>query len=741
MKRRLARILLGLAITLFFAGHAAHLYRVEFIERVDAIIYDARLRLTMPGAGDPRIVILDIDEKSLAEVGRWPWSRDVIARLVERLFTEYGVAALAFDVVWAEPDPSSGLATLEALAGGALKDDGRFRAALERLRPLLDYDGRFAASLAGRPVVLGYYLSSEPGAVRVNAIPPPVLGVGAFDARPVTLTRWTAYTGNLPGLMANAAAAGHINPMPDADGILRRVPILAELDGAYYEAFSLAIVRTLLALQDPARGPPPVEPGFPEGGYGTLEWVKVGHLRIPVDEVGAALVPYAGRKGAFRYVSLADVLAGRIAPEALRGRLAIVGTSAPGLMDLRATPVDPVYPGVEIHANLVAGMLSQSLKHQPAYALGAEVVFVLVGGIALALLVPALSALWATAAAAGAAAIATGVNVLAWTEGDLVLPLAGSLLMIACVYTMNMAYGYFVESRTRRRVAEVFGQYVPPEVVDRIVADPGRYSMEPREAELTILFCDVRGFTGIAEALAPEALREYINAYLTDMSAIIREQHRGTLDKYIGDAIMAFWGAPLADPDHARNGVLAALAMQRHCAVLNERFRARGWPPLRIGVGINSGHARVGDMGSRVRRAYTAMGDAVNVASRLEGRTKYYGAGILAGEATRHAARGVVFREVDRVRVKGREEALTIYEPLALESEIAAEALAEREAWHEALAAYRAREWERAQAQIARLLAANPGCDLYRVYAERLAALRRSPPGPDWDAVTSFDEK
>jgi adenylate cyclase len=743
VKRHLARILLGVAITLFFAGHAAHLYRVEFIERVDAIIYDARLRLTMPGAGDPRIVILDIDEKSLAEFGRWPWSRDRLAALLDTLFDRHGVALVAFDVVWAERDTSSGLAVLEALGRGELRDVPGYERSLRRLRAQLDYDGRFAAAMRGRPVVLGYYLLSEDGAGRTNVLPEPVLPQGTFAGRPIGFTVWNGYTGNLPEYLASAAGAGHINPIVDTDGVVRRVPMLAELDGAYYESLALAIVRTLLALEDPQRRAPPVEPVFAEAGagYAGLEWLKVGPVTIPVDENAAALVPYHGTRRSFPYVSIADVLAGRIEPGVLRGKVVLVGASAPGLLDLRATPVESVYPGVEIHANLVAGMLSGRMKMRPAYVLGAEVVLVVLAGGALALLVPALSAFAASATAAGGAALLAALNVLAWREADLALPLAAPLLMIALIYTMNMAYGYFVESRTRRQVTEVFGQYVPPEVVDRIVADPERYSMEPRTAELTILFSDVRGFTSISEALSPEALREYINEYLTDMSAIIRERHRGTLDKYIGDAIMAFWGAPLADPAHARNAVLAALAMQRQCAVLNERFRARGWPALRIGVGINSGLVRVGDMGSRVRRAYTAMGDAVNVASRLEGRTKYYGVGILVGEATRAAAGGILFREIDRVRVKGKDEALTIYEPLGLEAEASAPLLAERDVWHAALAAYRARAWDEAEAALRRLLAAHPECGLYRLYAGRVAALRREPPPEPWDAVTSFEEK
>ncbi|HLS85785.1 MAG TPA: adenylate/guanylate cyclase domain-containing protein, partial [Burkholderiales bacterium] len=268
-----------------------------------------------------------------------------------------------------------------------------------------------------------------------------------------------------------------------------------------------------------------------------------------------------------------------------------------------------------------------------------------------------------------------------------------------------------------------------------------KYNMEPKSAELTILFSDVRGFTSISEALKPEELREYINEYLTDMSNIIRGKYRGTLDKYIGDAIMAFWGAPVDDPQHARNGVLAAIEMQRACEALNRKFAERGWPTCKIGVGLNSGMVRVGDMGSQVRRAYTAMGDPVNVASRLEGRTKGYGVGILVGESTRNAVRDVIFREVDRIKVKGKEEAVTIYEPLGLESELGKTLQDELKLWNQTLRAYRAQQWDQAEVGLLNLQRMNPGCGLYQVYADRIAALRRSPPPEGWDGVTAFDEK
>jgi len=745
LKQHIIRIAIGLAITLFFIGHAARIYQVGFITQLDNIIYDARLRLTMPRGVDNRIVILDIDERSLGEIGRWPWGRNLMADLIQKLFDKYGVAVLGFDVVWAERDTSSGIDTLDALARTELKQTQAFHEIYQKLRPTLDNDGLFAKAIQGRPVVLGYYFNSEDRAVKANAIPRPVLPKGTFAGRNIHFLEWKGYTGNLPVYQKNAAASGHFNPLVDFDGVSRRVPMILEFEGEYYESLSLAVVRTLWALQHDGKFPE-VEPGYPPErflakGYSGLEWLKVGSIRIPVDETASALIPYRGNKFSYPYLSLADVIKGRVDPKQLAGKIALVGTTAPGLQDLRSTPVDSVYPGVEIHANLIAGILDREIKQKPPFMLGAEVVLLVIGGVALALLIPMLSALWATAAAFAGFVLIVLSNVGIWSQVHMVLPLASSVLMIAALYTMNMAYGYFVESRSKRQFTELFGQYVPPELVDKMAEDPEKYNMEPRSAELTILFSDVRGFTSISEALKPEELREYINEYLTDMSNIIRGKYRGTLDKYIGDAIMAFWGAPVEDGQHARNGVLAAIEMQKECEVLNAKFSARGWPTCKIGVGLNSGVVRVGDMGSQVRRAYTAMGDAVNVASRLEGRTKGYGVGILVGETTRNAVKDVLFREVDRIKVKGKDEAVTIYEPLGLESELGKGLQEELKLWNQTLRAYRTQQWDQAEVGLLNLQRINPGCGLYKVYADRVAAMRRDPPPADWDGVTAFDEK
>lgn len=744
MRQHIVRIALGLAITLFFVGHAARFYNVGLISQLDNIIYDARLRLTMPRGVDPRIVILDIDEKSLQEVGHWPWPRDIMARILDKLFDKYKVAVVGFDVVWAEADYSSGIRALDRLSEVQLKQDAEFQRAYREMRPELDNDGRFARAIKGRPVVLGYYFNSESNAKRIAALPEPVLPKGTFAGHDIDFPAWIGYGGNLPELQRNAAAAGHFNPLLDADGLVRRVPMIVEYDGAYYESLSLAMVRTLIALQEGGRLPK-VRPDFaPDSmlhrGYSDLEWLSVGPVTIPVDETASALVPYRGDRGSFPYVSLADVLHDRVKPEQLEGKITLVGATALGLLDLRSTPVGNAYPGVEVHANLIVGMIDHALKQKLPYMLAAEVVMLVLAGLVLSIFVPMVSALWATGAALIGAALIVALDVGIWVQAGMELPLAATLLMIVMLYMMNMAYGYFVESRSKRQFTELFGQYVPPELVDRMAEDPEKYTMDGREEVLTVLFSDVRGFTTISESLNAKDLSSYINDYLTAMSLVIRG-NRGTLDKYIGDAIMAFWGAPVADADHARHGVLTALQMQHRAVTLNQEFRAKGWPEFHIGIGVNSGLMRVGDMGSKLRKAYTVMGDPVNLGSRLEGITKQYGVGILVGEETRRTVKDMVFREVDRVRVKGKDEAVAIYEPVGADSEVDKSVHDELKLWNQCLRYYRAREWDEAGVALLNLQRMRAGCQLYAVYVERIENYRNNPPDPGWDGVTRFETK
>ncbi|MDP1673475.1 MAG: adenylate/guanylate cyclase domain-containing protein [Burkholderiales bacterium] len=744
MRKNLTRIVIGMVIVAMFLAHAVHVLRIPFLENLESIVYDTRLRLTMPNTVDPRVVILDIDEKSLQEKeqggeGRWPWPRDRLALLLDKLFDKYGIAVVGFDVVFAERDESSGIRVLERLGQRELKGVPQFQSALEQVRPQLEYDDIFASKMKGRTVVLGHvFLSDDPASASTKGmLPPPVLPAGAFGGRRVGVTSWNGYTANLERLQRAATSAGHINPLPDPDGITRRVPMLVEHAGAYYEPLSLAMVRAVT-------GQPPVVPvvsADASSDYSGLEWVKAGPFEVPVDIQAAALVPYRGGKGSYRYYSLVDVLNERVPVDELKGKIALVGTTAPGLLDLRATPVDPVFPGVEIHANLVGGILDGNIKQRPPYVVGAEFVLLLLSGAALALLLPLLTPFRSMLVTALVLLSVIGTNLVVFHSGNLVLPLASGILLILVLFTFNMAYGFLVEARGTRLITGLFGQYVPPELVEEMARNPEQFNMAPRAEELSVLFSDVRGFTTISESLSPEDLSVYINDYLTTMSLVIREGHRGTLDKYIGDAIMAFWGAPMPDPNHAQNAVLAALDMMKQAKVLNEKFHARNWPPFAIGIGVNSGIMRVGDMGSKIRKAYTVMGDAVNLGSRLEGITKQYGAGILIGQETKERISGVVLREIDMVQVKGKDEPITIYEPLGLEGEVEQNMLDEIKLWQQALRYYRAQDWDKAELQLLNLKKTAVKTYLYDVFIERIATYRAHPPEAEWKGVHKFETK
>ncbi|HEY9101050.1 adenylate/guanylate cyclase domain-containing protein [Chitinimonas sp.] len=732
------QLLLSLAVLVFFLSYAAYAWRPRLVEQIDLWLYDARVALTMQGGVDPRTVIVDVDEKSLAEVGQWPWPRKTVAQLVTRLTQDYKAAAVGFDIVFAERDVSSGLPVLKQLAATEFKDDPAFLARLDTLQQSLDYDGVLAKSLAGRPVVLGYYFSFEPNAPRAGVLPKAVLPAGMFKGRNVRPVQATGFGANLPVLMAQATSAGHFNPRPDPDGVTRRVALLVEHDGKYYESLSLAMVRAYLNF-------PKIEPQYVESplrAYAPLEWLKVGPLMLPVDEEVSALVPFRGRQRSFKYLSASDVLNGRVRAEDLAGRMVLVGTTAPGLNDLRVAPVDAVYPGVEIHANLIAGMLGDTLPGKPDYLIGAEfLLLICLGGVMTVALIR-LNPLPATLLAASLVLLVTLADFALWKYSRLALPLAASLLTIMLLYAISMAYGYFFESRNKKQMASLFGQYVPPELVERMSEEPEKYSMEGQSRELTVLFSDVRSFTTISESMEPKELTRFMNEFLTTLSNVIRTRYLGTIDKYMGDCVMAFWGAPIHDPDHAKNAVLAGLDMQRAMREIAPAMKEKGWPEVFIGVGVNTGRMTVGDMGSQIRKAYTVMGDSVNLAARLESLTKHYGVGMIVGEHTRQAVKdGVLFRELDRVKVKGRDDPVTIYEPIGETGAVEKPLRNSVELFHMALKHYRAQDWDLAELQLINLSKQAGPSRLYQVYLERIAQFRKVPPPPGWDGVHEFDSK
>jgi adenylate cyclase len=740
---RIAVTLVPLVLALL---HAVGVMKIGVLQRLDDIIYDARLRATMPRTLDDRIVIVDIDEKSLAEVGRWPWSRNRMAEMVNELFDRQKVAVVGFDIVFAEPDDSSGLKRLRQLAGNELRDNTAFGERLNQLQGSLDYDALFAKSLQGRPVVMGYYFTSDREGHTSGALPAPVMDRTTLQGRPIKFTSWNGYGSNIEQLAKAAPIAGFFNPVPDADGLVRSVPLVAEFKDSYYESLSLAMFRMLM-------GSPRVEPGFPQEKFVSRQYQGLDSIRlrlgdkslaIPVAEGVIALSPFRGpggpKGGSFKYFSAADLVTKKLPADSLKGKIVLVGTTAPGLQDLRATPAGEVYPGVEVHANLISGYLDNKISVRPDYALGYDVVILLMAGLTLAFGLPLLSATRAIILSLSVISVVVVLNFWLYADLGLVLPLAAALVMAITAFALNMSYGYFVESRSKRELAHLFGTYVPPELVDEMAKDPGTYSMTATSKELTVMFCDMRGFTNMSETMDPTQLQALLNTVFNRLTDIIRG-NRGTIDKYMGDCVMAFWGAPVDLPDHARLAVKTSLEMSNAVRKLNEEHRAKGIPEIGVGVGLNTGNMCVGDMGSEIRRAYTVIGDSVNLGSRLEGLSKVYGVDIVVSESTRKLAPDFAWQELDRVRVKGKKEAVAIYWPVAPADRLEKGTQDELKTWSAFLKAYRAQDWDQCDVLLINLQRMNAKKYLYELYSERVASMRLLPFDPEWDGATNFETK
>ncbi|MEZ5661638.1 MAG: adenylate/guanylate cyclase domain-containing protein [Burkholderiaceae bacterium] len=622
---RWLRALLGVVICAGFAIVQWRAMPADGLSTADRFLYDARLRVAPPLEQSP-VVIIDIDETSLAKVGRWPWSRRTMAELTRRLFDKGQPAVVGFDVVFAEPQ----------------LDDP-------------DADRMLAQAMSLGKVVLGYYFTSDRGGFTSGELPG-----AAFDSANlgtgVPRLVWNGYGANLPVFMQAAANAGFVNPMLDPDGMTRSLPLLAEYAGQIYESLSLRVLREALGNTVMAVGTESIEIAN-----------AARQLSLPLSEALTVLVPFTGPRDKsgrnFKYVSASHVLDGSADWSLFKDKIVLIGTSAPGLADLRPTPISESLPGVEVHASLIAGALEgRLLARVPEGNQIAAIAILLIGGL-FAVAAPragAFGVVLATCTSAGALFV---WNIVAFVHLGWVLPLAGSLLTIVVIGLFNLAAGYAIEGRARRAVVDLFSEYVSPDVVGTMARDPLNYHGQISvNRELTVMFADIRGFTRIAEKMPPDMLREYLNEVLTDLTECIY-RYRGTVDKYMGDAVMAFWGAPVEDPAHAHHAVLAAIDMQKAIARLSERFAARGFPPVAIGIGINTGLMRVGDMGSKLRRAYTVIGDSVNLASRLESLTKHYRTPIIVGESTEQACPDIRFTPIDTVVVTGRQGAVRIFAP------------------------------------------------------------------------------
>ena len=739
--QRILRITLGGIILLTLLVDTFGIIKYPFLNQLENWTYDARLNYKRLNTIDDRIVIVDIDESSLALEGRWPWSRDKLAAIVNNLFEVYQADVVGFDIVFAEKDESSGLKEFEFLASTELKDDPLFHKALDNIRPSLEYDQMFAKALKDRNVVMGYYFKSnvsENEIAQSGLLPPAVTKLNKQLSARLPINKALGYGGNLNILQSSARSGGFFdNPFVDSDGVFRRVPLIQIHQDQVYASLALSTTQAYLKNSDIKLNV--VNNGTKNDQYYALESVHINEFSIPVDGKGAVYVPFRGLSYSFPYISAHKILNKKIDPDSLKGKIVLVGTTAPGLLDLRSTPVQSVYPGVEIHANIISGILDQRINHSPAWAIGYEFIILILIAATMAFLLPVSSPLMATVATTIVLILTVSGTLMAWNS-QIILPLASPVLLIVLNYILHMSYGFFIESRGKRQLAHLFGQYIPPEIVDEMSKSPANFSLDGENKVMTVLFSDVRGFTTISEGMDPKQLTQLMNALLTPMTRVIHK-HRGTIDKYMGDAIMSFWGAPLEDPDHARHALHAAMEMMVELKIMQKDFESRGWPPINIGIGLNTGNMNVGNMGSEFRMAYTVLGDSVNLGARLEGLTKEYGVNIIVSESTKESIPEFTYRDLDLVRVKGKNEPIAIFEPIGHEDEIDEATTLELARYNQALQSFRAQNWDQAETDFFALSQIHPDRFLYQVYLNRVTHYKGHLPNDDWDGVFTHTSK
>ena len=736
MNQRKIRILFGLFLTLLVLIPVLTGNRPLLLERFELDLYDLRLQQTLLNEQDPRIVIVDVDERTMSQEGRWPWSRDKVGALVDRLFDQYGVAIVGFDAVFPEPDTQISRYTLQQISEGESNLNVRD---LLKLSTYLYPDQRFADAIDSRPVVLGFPFDhgtlDRTGAKTVGALSAPVL---APDPRLESIPFPTAdgMIGNLPLLQERTLWGGFFdNPSVDVDGVYRRVPLLQRYEDQYYPSLALSMMMALFGETEVV----PVIESDATGKHNAITAVEVAGIPVPVDEHSAVLVPYRGPQGSFPYVSATDVLRGTADPKVLDGAIVLIGTTAAGLFDLRVTPMSSRYPGVEVHANILSGMLDERIHHQPDYTVAVELVQLVLSGLLMSLLIPRLSVIWGGLLTLVWLSMILALNVYAWAELMWVIPLGYTLVLVVVLFLFQQMTGFFFETRNRKQLAGVFGQYIPPEIVAELNTEGAEAQLQGESRDMTVFFSDVRGFTGLSESLTPQQLTRMMNVYLTPMTEVIHS-YRGTVDKYIGDAVMAFWGAPLEDPKHPRHALDAAMKMQAELENVNALLASEGLPALSVGMGVHCGEMNVGNMGSSFRMAYTVMGDAVNLGARLEGLTKFYGVSILVSGELVVRVPEYRFMELDRARVKGRAEPVTLYQPLCLESELDSAIAEEVERFDAMVLAYRSREWQQALGLLDQMDEAVISPVLIELYRERIHC-QFDTPSDDWDGVHNHSSK
>lgn len=703
-----------------------------FDNRLTDVMFTIRGQTPVSGS----VVIVDIDDASLAGIGQWPWPRNTVAALVAQIH-QAGARVIGIDIVFAEPDRTSPKNHLDGIIDLLTTPVADEEKNALRANPSLDHDLILGDTLAAMPSVLGYvFLTDAPSGLAANVpfpsctirLDPPSTPLSAINF----IKAGNAIV-NIPEV-SQGESEGFFNVFPDPSGTIRKVPLFMALNGVPYPSLALETLRVGLGEQEATIHLSQQVAAAQKGMLG----VTVGGKFIPTDDQGQLTVNYRGPVKTFAYVPAAGILAGRHA-DMLRDKYVLIGTSAAGLLDLRATPFANIFPGVEIQATVIDNLLTgDPLTYDLYTEIGMTYALVAGSGLLLSALLAYATPL-AGALGGLLCLLATAGGSYFFFLNNKIIGITYPLLTIITVFLVVTLSNYFFAGREKRFLRDAFGHYVSPDVVSEIIRNPANLSLAGQVRNLTVFFSDIRDFTAISEKMSPDQLGRFMNRYLTAMSNVLLA-HGGTVDKYIGDAIMAIWGAPLADHDHAARAVRAALASIKRLDELQEQLHDGQLEKIAIGIGLNTGEMNVGNFGSSQRFDYTVIGDNVNLASRLEGLTKVYGCRILISEATRDAAgHGFFCRFIDRVRVKGKKLPVNIFEPLC-EGEPDGELRREVASFQSAITAYQQQDFVAAR-QMMNELCQQHDRKLYRLYLERTGVFLSAPPPRDWDGVFSFTTK
>ncbi len=731
LKRRLAYLF---PLMMLVAAVALYLSHPPILKKMQFAVFDGYMALKPRPYEELPVKIIDIDDASLRKIGQWPWPRNKLAELVTRL-QQAEAAAISFDVLFAEPDRTSPSNILPLWGQEALLKDSRFQ-------KIEDHDQMFAEAIKGANVVTGFVLTDG-----VGEMPTKKFGYSYTGDDPAAfLDGYVGSVNSLSPLEEAATGNGALNAVPEMDGIIRRLNIGFRLGNSMYpglmgETLRIAqgasgyLLKTTQASGESAG----------QDGYGIVS-AKIGDYVIPTEPNGKFWVYFTEYEPS-RYIPAWKIFSDDFDPELVKGQILFIGTSAQGLRDIRATPLNPTTNGVEVHVQAMEQVLLGKFLERPDYIQEIELAGIIITALVLIIVISTFSAGWGAVVMLLAIGGSVYGSWLAFTEQGLLIDPVTPGVTVLLIYMSESLRRFIMSEREKKHIRSAFSHYMSPALVERLAANPDALKLGGEMRTMTILFCDIRGFTTISEQYNAEELTRFINRFLTPMTDVILS-HSGTIDKYMGDAIMAFWNAPLDDEAHAANACRAALHMMSRLREVNIEREAESkeknvlFLPIHIGIGLNTGEVCVGNMGSDQRFDYSVLGDDVNLASRLEGQSKTYGVHIVLGDKTVQHVPDMAIIELDLIKVKGKTEAVRIHALLG-DAALAINPafLTFKGTYQEMLTTYRAQDWHKARGLLDKCetLSAQTPCEkldgLFDLYRERIREYEKTPPQQDWDGV------